>query len=216
MASRGRGRGKPSGRPLPGARRPVNRDSSLSQQFGSMNLGPNISHTPIFSTAPPRTPPPGQPSASDWESYTASQREQKQADAWRELSKTWEQWPDFEKSWEGVRHLGKGGAGSAHLFRNIRSDESTEGMPEYIVVKEAGGSDKDLLSESMFLQLFMDRNTPHVLKIYRGYHEGEVVPPNIGGMFDVGRENFQRRQKRVHSRIYLEFCEKGDVENWAE
>ncbi|TGO47434.1 hypothetical protein BCON_0278g00110 [Botryotinia convoluta] len=87
-------------------------------------------------------------------------------------------------------------------------------MPEYIVVKQADGSDKDLLSESMLLQLFVDRNTPHVLKIYRGYHEGEVVPRNMGGMFDIGREYFKKRQKRCQSRIYLEFCENGDVENW--
>ncbi|KAJ8059044.1 hypothetical protein OCU04_012024 [Sclerotinia nivalis] len=187
MASRRR----PLGHPPPGTRRPPdnNRISSLTQQFGSTSLAPNISYTPIFSTAP-RTPPLGQPSSADWESYTPSQREQKQAEAWLKLSQTWEQWPDFDKSWEGVRHLGKGGAGSADLFRKIGSGEGTEGMPQYVVVKHADRSDKDLLSESLFLQLFMDKNTPHVLKIYRAYHEGEVVPRNIGGMFDIGRDNF--------------------------
>ncbi|ESZ90277.1 hypothetical protein SBOR_9346 [Sclerotinia borealis F-4128] len=210
-------RRKPPGRPPPGRRPPpaVNRISSLAKQLGSTNLAPNISYTPIFSTAPPRTPPPGQPSPSDWESYIPSQREQKQAEAWRKLSETWEQWPGFDRSWEGVRHLGKGGAGSAELFRKIGSAEGTQGMPEYIVVKQPERSDKDLLNESIFLQLLMDRNTPHVLKIYRGYHEGEAVPRHVGGMFDIGRENFQKRRKMVASRIYLEFCEKGDAEKWT-
>ncbi|THV49206.1 hypothetical protein BGAL_0206g00070 [Botrytis galanthina] len=213
MASRRR----PSARQPAGSRRlPVkNRIPGLTQQPGNANITPNISYTPIFSIEPPRTPPPGQPSSSDWDSYTPSQREQIQAEAWRKLAETWKQWPEFEKTWEGVRHLGQGGAGSADLYRRIGSEQGTETMPEYIVVKQADGSDKDLLSESMLLQLFVDRNTPHVLKIYQGYHEGEVVPRNIGGMFDVGRENFKKRQKRCQSRIYLEFCQNGDVENWA-
>ncbi|KAF7959456.1 hypothetical protein EAE96_001073 [Botrytis aclada] len=212
MASRRR----PSARQPAGSKRlPVkSRISGLTQQPGSANITPNISYTPIFSLEPPRIPPPGQPSSSDWDSYTPLQREQTQAEAWSKLAETWEQWPEFEKTWEGVRHLGKGGAGSADLYRKIGSGKGTEEMPKYVVVKQADGSDKDLLSESMLLQLFVDRNTPHVLKIYRGYHEGEVVPRNIGGMFDIGRENFKKRQKSFQSRIYLEFCQSGDVENW--
>ncbi|KAF7903107.1 hypothetical protein BELL_0368g00140 [Botrytis elliptica] len=211
MASRRR----PSARQPAGSRRlPAKNRIPVTQQPVSANIKPNISYTPIFSIEPPRTPPPGQPSSSDWDSYTPSQREQIQAEAWRKLAETWQQWPEFEKTWEGVRHLGKGGAGSADLYRKIGSQKGTDAMPEYIVVKQADGSDKDLLSESMLLQLFVDRDTSHVLKIYQGYHEGEVVPHNIGGMFDIGRENFKRRQKRCQSRIYLEFCEKGDVENW--
>ncbi|TGO83215.1 hypothetical protein BPOR_0683g00050 [Botrytis porri] len=207
---------RPSGRQPAGSRRqPVkNRTPGLTQQPGSANITPNISYSPVFNLEPPRTAPPGQPSPSDWDSYTPSHREKIQAEAWSKLSETWQQWPGFEKTWEGVRHLGKGGAGSADLYRKIGSGKGTEGMPEYIVVKQADASDKDLLSESMMLQLFVDRDTSHVLKIYRRYHEGEVVPRNIGGMFDVGRENFKKRQKRCQSRIYLEFCEKGDVEKW--
>lgn len=213
MASRRR----PSARQPAGSRRlpDKNRIPGLTKQPGSANITPNISYTPIFSIEPPRTLPPGQPSSSDWDSYTPSQRERIQAEAWRKLAETWKQWPQFEKTWEGVRHLGQGGAGSADLYRRIRSEQGTETIPEYIVVKQADGSDKDLLSESMLLQLFVDRNTPHVLKIYQGYHEGEVVPRNIGGMFDAGRENFKKRQKRCQSRVYLEFCQNGDVENWA-
>ncbi|KAF7925480.1 uncharacterized protein EAE97_010561 [Botrytis byssoidea] len=206
----------PSARHPAGSRRlPVkNRIPGLMQQPGSANITPNISYTPRFSIEPPRTPPPGQPSSSDWDSYNPSQREQIQGEAWRKLAEAWQQWSGSEKTWEGVRHLGQGGAGSADLYRKIRTEEGTEAMPEYIVVKQADGSDNDLLSESMLLQLFMGRNTPHVLKIYQGYHEGEVLPRNIGGMFDIGRQNFQKRQKRCQSRIYLEFCENGDVENW--
>ncbi|KAF5867885.1 uncharacterized protein Bfra_007080 [Botrytis fragariae] len=212
MASRKR----PSARqPADSRRLPVkNRIPGLTQQPGSAKITPNISYTPIFNIESPRTPPPGQPSSSDWDYYTPSQREQIQAEAWSKLVETWQQWPEFEKIWEGVRHLGKGGAGSADLYRKIGSGKGTEGMPEYIVVKQADRSDQDLLSESMLLQLLVDRNTPHVLRIYQGYHEGEVVPRNIGGMFDIGRENFKKRQKRCQSRIYLEFCENGDVENW--
>ncbi|KAF7894224.1 hypothetical protein EAF00_007738 [Botryotinia globosa] len=208
-------RRRPSKRQPVGSRRlPVkNLITGLTQQPGSANITPNISYTPIFSIEPPCTPPPGQPSSSDWDSYNPSQREQIQGEAWRKLAETWQQWPGFEKTWEGVRHLGQGSAGSADLYRKIKTGEGTEAMPGYIVVKQADGSDKDLLSESMLLQLFMGRNTPHVLKIYQGYHEGEVVPRNIGGMFDIGRQNFKKRQKRCQSRIYLEFCENGDVEN---
>ncbi|TGO57610.1 hypothetical protein BOTNAR_0198g00180 [Botryotinia narcissicola] len=209
-------RRRPSARQPAGSRRlPVKkRIPGLMQQPGSANITPNISYAPIFSIKPPRTQPPAQPSSSDWDSYNPSQREQIQGEAWTKLAERWQQWPGFEKKWEGVRHLGQGSAGSSDLYRKIRMDEGTKAMPEYIVIKQADGSDKDLLSESMLLQLFMDRNTPHVLKIYQGYHEGEVVPHNIGGMFDIGRQNFQKRQKRCQSRIYLEFCENGDVENW--
>ncbi|KAA8570136.1 hypothetical protein EYC84_002467 [Monilinia fructicola] len=173
-------------------------------------------HSTIFSTAPPRKPPPEQPSPSDWESYTLPSANRKQTETWLRLSETWDQWPGFASTWEGVRHLGKGGAGSADLFRKIGCAEDTEGMPAYVVVKQAERSDEDLLRESVLLQLFVERKTPHVLRIYRGYHEGEGVPPrNTGGMFEVGRENFRNRQKRVASRIYLEFCEKGDLERWT-
>ncbi|TGO23295.1 hypothetical protein BPAE_0137g00150 [Botrytis paeoniae] len=180
MASRRR----PSARQPAGSKRlPIkNRISGLTQQPRSANITPNISYTPIFSIEPPRTPPPGQPSSSDWDSYTPPQREQIQAESWSKLAETWQQWSEFDKTWEGVRHLGKGGAGSADLYRNIGSARGTEAVPEYIVVKQADGSDKDLLSESMLLQLFVDRNTPYVLKIYWGYHEGEVVPRNIEGI----------------------------------
>ena len=212
MASRRR----PSARQTASNRRlPVkSRIPGLTQQPGSANIAPNLSYTPIFSTEPPHVPPPGQPSSSDWDSYTPSQREYVQAEAWSKLAETWKQWPEFEKTWEGVRHLGKGGAASADLYRKIGPGKGTERMPEYVVIKQADGSDKDLLSESLLLQLFVDRNAPHILKIYRGYHEGEALPRNIGGMFDIGRENFKKRQKRRQSRIYLEFCENGDVENW--
>ncbi|TGO38251.1 hypothetical protein BHYA_0078g00030 [Botrytis hyacinthi] len=194
MASRRR----PSARQHAGSRRlPVkNHITGLTQRPGSANITRNISYTPIFNIEPPRTPPPGQPSSSDWDSYTPSQREQIQAEAWSKLVETWQQWSQFEKTWEGVRHLGQGGAASADLYRRIGSEKGMGAMPEHIVVKQADGSDKDLLNESMLLQLFVDRNTPHVLKIYQGYHEGEVVPRNIGGM------------------IYLEFCENGDVDKW--
>ncbi|KAM0154637.1 hypothetical protein ACHAPG_006325 [Botrytis cinerea] len=212
MASRRR----PSARQTASNRRlPVkSRIPGLTQQPGSANIAPNLSYTPIFSTEPPRVPPPRQPSSSDWDSYTPSQREYVQAEAWSKLAETWKQWPEFEKTWEGVRHLGKGGAASADLYRKIGPGKGTERMPEYVVIKQADGSDTDLLSESLLLQLFVDRNAPHILKIYRGYHEGEALPRNIGGMFDIGRENFKKRQKRRQSRIYLEFCENGDVENW--
>lgn len=210
-------RRRPSGRAPPGRRAPPtsNRTSTPTLQFQISKIAPNISYIPLFNTALPRIPPLSQPTPTDWESYTPTQRTQAQSEAWLSLSKPWEQWPNFSKSWEGVRHLGKGGAGSAELYRKIGSTKESEGMPKHVVVKESQGSDKDLLSESMFLQLFAERNTPHVLKIYRGYHEGEVAPQNVGGMFDVGRENFQKRHKRLASRIYLEFCEKGDVERWA-
>ncbi|RAL66709.1 hypothetical protein DID88_007493 [Monilinia fructigena] len=152
-------------------------------------------HIPIFNTEPAHKPPPKQPSPSDWESYTSSQRERKQAETWLELSETWDQWPGFAPAWEGVRHLGKGGAGSADLFRKIGCVEETEGMPGYVVVKQAERSDKDLLSESIFLQLFMEREDAACAEEYRGYHEGEGVPRNMGGMFEIGRENFRKRQK---------------------
>ncbi|KAB8298927.1 hypothetical protein EYC80_001081 [Monilinia laxa] len=91
----------------------------------------------MFSTEPPRQPPPEQPSPSDWQSYTSSQRERIQAETRLKLSETWDQWPGFALTWEGVRHMGKGGAGSADLFRKIGCAEETEGMPGYVVVKQA-------------------------------------------------------------------------------
>lgn len=108
-------------------------------------------------------------------------------------------WPDTlpENEWKGVKVLGLGGFGLVGLWKYTGSDPN---QPKAIVVKQSRGKDADLRLESNILEKLNACGTKHIPKLLKGYHEC------VGS----GTSKWDMEGQTV-SRIYMEFCEHGDM-----
>ncbi|RFU34910.1 hypothetical protein B7463_g1376, partial [Scytalidium lignicola] len=106
-------------------------------------------------------------------------------------------WPDIEADdWRGIKVLGMGGYGLVGLWKYIGSDPD---VPKAIVVKQSPRYDRNLEDESDFLERLNVCESKHVPKLLRGFHTAKG-----GGSSDWDPDGDV-------SRIYLEYCEHGDM-----
>lgn len=147
-----------------------------------------------------------------WASLQPHQREERRHQLWLERSVTW---PGIAGAWEAVKVLGHGGYGLCGLFKYKGRERNT---PGYIVVKQSGSPDRNLRNESRLLRNLGASGSPHIVKLYKSYHrEGGTgtstkfdphpytSEPGLGDTYTEEREV---------SRIYLEFCARGDLWKW--
>jgi hypothetical protein len=96
----------------------------------------------------------------------------------------------------GVKVLGVGGFGVVGLWEYTGLD----GQVARVVVKQSKGQDQSLKSEGVLLHAIAERNTRHVVRLLKQYHEEK----------GQGTSRWDPEDEYV-SRIYLEFCENGDM-----
>jgi hypothetical protein len=95
--------------------------------------------------------------------------------------------------------VGVGGFGLIGLFS--RQPSRGKGKTMYIVIKQSGDPE-ELKNESDMLKLFKNTDTIHIVKLLKEYHE-DVGRGTVWGLDIKGRKI---------ARIYLEFCEAGDMQ----
>lgn len=147
-----------------------------------------------------------------WKEYpglvdSTSGLDQQQAEAWLASSINWAPEWNFGPRWVGRKVLGVGGFGLVGLWENTTEGPDLFGpvLPKRIVVKQSKGPDRLLQDESKLLQQCKNTRTNHIVKLLGSYHE------------DVGQatSNWDRGDTLV-SRIYLEFCESGDLAKFTK
>jgi hypothetical protein len=155
-------------------------------------------------------PPENDPAV--WGSMQTYEREKRRHQLWLERSGSWN---GIAGVWEAVKVLGHGGYGLCGLFKNKTNNPR---YPAFIVVKQSGSPDRTLRNESRLLRALGMSGSSHIVKLYKSYHrEGGTGTsktfdphpytdlPGMGEIYTVEKEI---------SRIYLEFCSRGDLSKW--
>lgn len=107
------------------------------------------------------------------------------------------QWANgLNDSWRGTRVLGMGGYGLVGLWEYVKPT----GEVSRVVVKQSKRRDAALKRESILLRGLSQTRTRHVVRLLKRYHE------EVG----MGTSDWDS-DKHCISRIYLEFCENGDM-----
>jgi hypothetical protein len=102
----------------------------------------------------------------------------------------------LDSDWRGEKVLGVGGFGLVGLWEFTNQD----GRVNRVVVKQSEGRNRALEAESGFLHVIAETRTRHVVRMLKQYHEEK----------GQGTSEWDRARHWV-SRIYLEFCESGDM-----
>ncbi|KAH8812135.1 hypothetical protein F5884DRAFT_303896 [Xylogone sp. PMI_703] len=123
-----------------------------------------------------------------------------QQEKWLQSSASWPDTPASE--WKGVKVLGLGGYGLVGLWKYLGSDPN---MPKAIVVKQSPHVDLSLQHESDFLDMLNISGSKHVPRLFKGFHT------EVG----TGSSDWDLKGKPV-SRIYLEYCEHGDMAGFIQ
>lgn len=113
---------------------------------------------------------------------------------WLASNENW--WWGLGKEFVGVKVLGIGGFGLVGLWEY----KANNGDVTRVVVKQSRGQDQMLRTESRLLYEIAKTNTRHVVKLLKQYHEE-------GG----GGSSWWDPDGMLVSRIYLEYCEHGDM-----
>ncbi|KAI9645696.1 hypothetical protein NHQ30_006438 [Ciborinia camelliae] len=112
-----------------------------------------------------------------------------------------------EPAWRGVKVLGEGGNGTAGRWQLLyaRPPEGTPGRLPFktCVVKQQAGRG-DMRNEVKLYELLRHVPSPHLVKMYRRLYE------------DTGLGTVRGDTEGPVYRIYLEDCERGDLEGWIE
>ena len=147
-----------------------------------------------------------------WNLLHPADREKKRYEAWLKRSESWQ---GISGKWEGVRVLGRGGYGLCGLFKYKGSDEN---IPKYIVVKQSGSPDEALKNESRLLRKCRTSGSVHIVKMHKSYHQEGGT--GTSSLFDPSPYRnipilgpIYSKAKEV-SRIYLEYCSRGDLDRW--
>lgn len=144
-----------------------------------------------------------------WARLSSSAREMRRAAIWLARSVSWQ---GISPRWKPIKVLGQGSYGICGLFENQEPDPNT---PRHIVVKQSGNQDESLKIESRLLARLGAAGSRHVVKMYKSYHQ----EPGTGTSEDfdplpfmniMGTMPLYSPAKEV-SRIYLEYCQKGDM-----
>jgi hypothetical protein len=110
-------------------------------------------------------------------------------------SNTW--WKHgLNRYWKGVKVLGVGGFGLVGLWEHARKD----GDVKRVVVKQSRGKNRALKKESEILRHINDTGSHHVVRMLKQYHVDR----------GKGTSKWDPNWDYV-SRIYLEYCEGGDM-----
>lgn len=133
-----------------------------------------------------------------------SERRQRE---WLRRSKTWADLPATE--WKAKRVLGGGGQGICGLWEYIGKNPKT---PGFLVVKQVvGKTSLALRHESKFLRDIQEASgTEHVVKLYKSWHSEGGTGTSFADPHPV-RDDGTYDPKQEVSRIYIEYCEKGDL-----
>ena len=118
-----------------------------------------------------------------------------QQDLWLESNKRWDH--GLNELWKGKRVLGHGGFGVVGLWEYTKSNNDVA----RVVVKQSVGKDHALRRESDLLSLMSQTGTRHVVGLLKKYHEER----------GHGTSAKWDPDSAYISRIYLEYCEKGDM-----
>lgn len=102
---------------------------------------------------------------NQWADLQPSEREERRYAVWLERSLGWR---GIAGAWKPVKVLGAGSYGLCGLFKYVGNGGN---FPAYIVVKQSGGPDKDLRTESRLMKQLGVSRSPHIIKLYKSYHE---------------------------------------------
>ena len=108
--------------------------------------------------------------------------------------------------WAPVKVLGEGGFGVVGLWK------STERHPalEHLVIKQSRGQSKMALRQESRHYLRLRNCNDHIARLLRPYHEDAAT--GADPTFDPEQDP-DEDEIRV-GRIYLEYCDKGDLFDW--
>lgn len=149
---------------------------------------------------------------NQWADLQPSEREERRYAVWLERSLGWR---GIAGAWKPVKVLGAGSYGLCGLFKYVGNGGN---FPAYIVVKQSGGPDKDLRTESRLMKQLGVSRSPHIIKLYKSYHE--AAGTGTSDQFDPSPYNnvpnggLTYSPHREVSRIYMEYCAKGDMWKW--
>lgn len=115
-------------------------------------------------------------------------------------------WIAFPKVWKGHKVLGAGANGICGLWDYTGTSQQ---QPRHLVVKQSPNNELDI--ESKLLRECTAQGAEHVVKLYRqnhradgsGTHENWDPSPYVGKLYE--------RERQVY-RIFIEYCENGDLE----
>ncbi|TEY65445.1 hypothetical protein BOTCAL_0140g00100 [Botryotinia calthae] len=107
-------------------------------------------------------------------------------------------------AWTGMKIMGVGGNGTAGKWR-LTYPNPPEGTPgrmpfESIVVKQQAGGWGDMRNEAEIYELLRHTNSQHLVKMFRRIYE------------DQGLNTVYADRAGPVTRIYLEDCERGDLQ----
>lgn len=144
-----------------------------------------------------------------WAALSHEDRMKRRSAVWLERAVSWQ---GINSTWKAVKVLGNGSYGICALFEHHGPED---GMPSHIVVKQSGIPDDNLKIESRLLGQLGASGSPHIVKMYKSYHQ----EPGTGTSYEfdplplvemMGMAPMYTPEGEV-SRIYLEYCDKGDM-----
>jgi hypothetical protein len=146
-----------------------------------------------------------------WAALSRGDRIKRRAAIWLDRSVSWQ---GIASTWKPIRVLGNGSYGICALFERQGPEQ---GMPSHIVVKQSGSPDSNLKVESRLLGQLGASQSPHIVKMYKSYHQepgtgtSDEFDP-LPFIYTMNTAPLYMLAKEI-SRIYLEYCQKGDM--WA-
>jgi len=114
---------------------------------------------------------------------------------WLASSSKWNSQPGPGSGWRGLKMLGKGGFGIVGLWERRLEN----GQVEYVVVKQS--HDNNSLTESNLLKFLEGAKSTHVVRMVQSIRQD--TGQGIVARFDT--------KNKVLYRLFLEYCDKGDM-----
>ncbi|KAH7336545.1 hypothetical protein BKA65DRAFT_553187 [Rhexocercosporidium sp. MPI-PUGE-AT-0058] len=183
---------------IPGQRAPPRNDVLLAWKVGQARSDPPTDYLAIGKRKASATnlsllPPDSKQVRIDKKTTAAQQR------TWLNSNLSWNA-GKLDQSWTGIKVLGIGGNGVAGLWQKTTANGIVPPTVESVVVKQIGTKD-GALNEARFMERFKNgAGVQHVVKLKGGpYSAGVLGMPNIDPL------------NAPISRIYLEYCEEGDI-----
>lgn len=141
------------------------------------------------------------PASEEGEDDIMTSREK---ELWLESSRNWDL-PAPIQGWKGIKFLGLGGSGIVGLWEYHIPET---GEVKKVVVKQCRRATSWFKEESRLLSLCHAENTGsmHIVQQLRRFHR------ELG----QGSHSFWDRSDKYISRIYLEYCENGDMKDFLD
>jgi len=165
----------------------------------------------MAANSPPGRTPYGIDSGADSPYRGVRKMSRRQQEEWLRRSKTWD---GLDPSiWKAKKIIGMGANGLVGLWEYKGADPN---MPKRMVIKQ-GQDDDGMGWESRFLKALATTESNHFVKLYKANHH--VGGSGTSRKFDPipFHRNGNWYEPRLEvNRLYLEFCENGDLQAYNE